>query len=120
MESSLVPAAEKVITKCDMPWLKERMCEYPVFTSLLRQKRQCVLKSMLKMINSNTPEFQTHFDLDSAVINTLFKYNDSMIHLEENKNNVCMINWIKSKSYVFESNTKLVDHVRCKEYNKVM
>jgi hypothetical protein len=32
MESSLVPAAEEVVTKCDMPWLKERMREYPVFT----------------------------------------------------------------------------------------
>jgi hypothetical protein len=120
MENSLVPTAEEVITKCDMPWLKERMREYPVFTSLLRRKRQHVLKSMLKMINSNTPEFRTHFNLDPAVINTLFKYNDGMIRPEGIKNNVCMTNWIKSKSDVFESNTKLVDHAAYKEYNQVM
>jgi hypothetical protein len=66
MENSLVPTAEEVITKCDMPWLKERMREYPVFTSLLRRKRQRVLKSMLSIINSDTPEFQIRFDLDPA------------------------------------------------------
>jgi hypothetical protein len=37
-----------------------------------------------------------------------------MIYPEGNKNNVCMINWIKSSSDVFESNTNSVDPVTCK------
>jgi hypothetical protein len=55
-----------------------------------------------------------------TVINTLFKYKDSMIYPEGNKNNVCMINWIKSSSDVLESNTKSVDPVTCKEHNQEM
>jgi hypothetical protein len=43
-----------------------------------------------------------------------------MIYPEGNKNNVCMINWIKYNSDVFESNTKSVDPVTCKEHNQVM
>ncbi|CEP09761.1 hypothetical protein [Parasitella parasitica] len=52
--SGAQPIEYEVVTKCDMRWLKKTLAKYPMFTALTRRKRQLVLKSILKIINSDS------------------------------------------------------------------
>jgi hypothetical protein len=61
----------QVVDKCDKVWLMRELNELEAFKSLLRRRRRRVMKSCLRLIEQEDPEFTIRLNLDNDFIQQL-------------------------------------------------